>query len=122
MVSDFLALKEGEPATQEVKDMKDMIRRAERRWKNADVDGDGSLSKEEFRDFIHPEESQRAGGVAVLEAMEDMDTDRNKEVSLEEYMNHLNKVSKNQNSIPDSVTLTSVKNKYCDKKFILKLS
>lgn len=69
-----------------------MIRRAERRWKNADVDGDGSLSKNEFRDFIHPEESQRAGRVAVLEAMEDMDTDKNKEVSLEEYMTHLNKV------------------------------
>lgn len=69
-----------------------MIRRAERRWKNADADGDGSLSKPEFRDFIHPEESQRAGGVAVLEAMEDMDTDKNGEVAMEEYMAHLNKV------------------------------
>ncbi|KAG8181649.1 hypothetical protein JTE90_017007 [Oedothorax gibbosus] len=68
-----------------------MIRRAERRWKNADTDGDGSLSEDEFRDFIHPEESQRAGGVAVIEAMDD--TDKNGEVSLEEYMEHLNKVS-----------------------------
>ncbi|XP_054720411.1 calumenin-like [Uloborus diversus] len=95
------ALKEGEPKTQEMKELKDMIRRAERRWKNADVDGDGSLSKEEFRDFIHPEESQRAGGVAVLEAMEDMDLDRNKEVSLEEYMKHLNKVSGEEKEDPN---------------------
>jgi len=95
------ALKEGEPTTPEMKDMKDMIRRAERRWKNADVDGDGSLSKEEFRDFIHPEESQRAGGVAVMEAMEDMDIDKNKEVSLEEYMNHLNKVSGEEKDDPN---------------------
>lgn len=72
---------------------KEVLRRAERRWKNADVDGDGSLSKEELRDFIHPEESQRAGGVAVLEAMEDMDTNQDKKVSLDEYMAHLNKVS-----------------------------
>ncbi|GIX96536.1 calumenin-B [Caerostris extrusa] len=95
------ALKEGEPTTPEMKEVKDMIRRAERRWKNADVDGDGSLSKEEFRDFIHPEESQRAGGVAVIEAMEDMDKDKNKEVSLEEYMAHLNKVSGEEKEDPN---------------------
>ncbi|XP_055953108.1 calumenin-like [Argiope bruennichi] len=95
------ALKEGEPATPELKEVKDMIRRAERRWKNADVDGDGSLSKEEFRDFIHPEESQRAGGVAVIEAMEDMDKDKNNEVSLEEYMAHLNKVSGEEKEDPN---------------------
>ncbi|KFM61272.1 hypothetical protein X975_26470, partial [Stegodyphus mimosarum] len=95
------ALKEGEPKTEEMKELKDMIRRAERRWKNADVDGDGSLSKQEFRDFIHPEESQRAGGVAVLEAMEDMDLDKNNEVSLEEYMTHLNKVSGEEKEDPN---------------------
>ncbi|GFW08986.1 calumenin-B [Trichonephila clavipes] len=95
------ALKEGEPSTPEMKEVKDMIRRAERRWKNADVDGDNSLSKEEFRDFIHPEESQRAGGVAVIEAMEDMDVDKNKEVSLEEYMAHLKKVSGEEKEDPN---------------------
>ncbi|KAG8190050.1 hypothetical protein JTE90_023022 [Oedothorax gibbosus] len=88
-------------ATPEIKEVKDMIRRAERRWKNADTDGDGSLSKEEFRDFIHPEESQRAGGVAVIEAMEDMDMDKNGEVSLEEYMAHLNKVSGEEKEDPN---------------------
>lgn len=87
------ALKDGAPESEELKEIKDMIRRAERRWKNADVDGDGNLSKEEFRDYIHPEESQRAGGVVVEEAMEDMDLDKNGEVSLEEYMTHLQKVS-----------------------------
>uniref|UniRef100_A0A4Q8K2X6 Reticulocalbin-3 n=1 Tax=Liphistius sp. SGP-2016 TaxID=1905180 RepID=A0A4Q8K2X6_9ARAC len=86
------ALKQ-DPNSEEGKAVHDMLRRADRRWKNADADEDGSLSKEEFRDYIHPEESQKAGGVVVLEAMEDMDTDKNGEVSLEEYMIHLQKVS-----------------------------
>ncbi|XP_071036878.1 calumenin [Parasteatoda tepidariorum] len=89
-----------ENLTPELEEVKATMRRAERRWKNADVDGDGSLSKEEFRDFIHPEESQRAGGVAVLEAMEDMDTDKDNKVSLDEYMTHLNKVSGEEKEDP----------------------
>lgn len=55
----------------------------------ADGNDDSVLVKEEFKDFIHPEESKRARDVLVLEAIEDMDKDSNEEVSLEEYMNHL---------------------------------
>ncbi|XP_013777077.1 calumenin-like [Limulus polyphemus] len=78
---------------EDLANLKDMLRRSERRWKLADVNGDGVLTKEEFRELLHPEESARVGEVLVLEAIEDMDSDKNNEVSLEEYMEHLKKVS-----------------------------
>ena len=34
------------------------IEHDERRWKLADTDGDGSLSKEEYASFLHPEEAE----------------------------------------------------------------
>ncbi len=77
----------------DLKDLKLMYKRAERRWKLADKNGDSVLVIEEYRDFVHPEESDRTKGVLVDEAMEDMDKDANNEISLEEYMNHMTEVS-----------------------------
>ena len=42
-----------------------MIERDHRRWKQADKDQDGKLSKEEFQDFLHPEEAEHMRGVVV---------------------------------------------------------
>lgn len=70
-----------------------MQERTERRWKMADADGDGALDKAEFKNFLHPEEDEKARHVVVIEATEMMDNDKNGEVSLEEYMGHLKKVS-----------------------------
>ena len=39
------------------KNMKVMYKRAERRWKFADRNGDSVLVKEEYKDFVHPEEN-----------------------------------------------------------------
>ncbi|XP_054168188.1 calumenin-like [Oppia nitens] len=75
------------------KNYKNMFKRAERRWKYADRNSDSVLVKDEYKDFIHPEESDRTKEILVDEAMEEMDNDNNGEVTLEEYMNHINEMS-----------------------------
>ena len=42
-----------------------MIKRDERRWKKADGDGDGKLTKEEFAHFLHPEEAKHMQDIVV---------------------------------------------------------
>jgi hypothetical protein len=44
---------------------KDMIRRDKRRWEKADKNGDSLLVKEEYRDFLHPEETDHMKDVVV---------------------------------------------------------
>ena len=73
-----------------------MLKRAERRWKFADKNNDTVLIKEEFKFFLHPEESEHTKHLLVEEAMEDMDINGNKEITLEEYMKHMNEVSPEQ--------------------------
>ncbi|RWS10317.1 hypothetical protein B4U79_13928 [Dinothrombium tinctorium] len=83
---------ENENETDEnIKGLRVMYKRAERRWILADTNNDTLLIKQEFVDFIHPEESQvdKVREVLVLEAKEDMDSDGNDEVSFEEYMTHI---------------------------------
>lgn len=65
---------------------KDMIQRDERRWKTADKDNDGFLTKEEFADFLHPEEAEHMRDIVVKETMEDIDKDKDGYISLEEYI------------------------------------
>lgn len=68
-----------------------MVLRAERRWALADSNNDSILVKEEFQDFIHPEEStnENVRGVLVQESLEDMDRDGNDIITMNEYMDHL---------------------------------
>jgi len=73
-----------------------MYKRAERRWKTADKNNDKVLVKEEFKDFVHPEESEHSKNILVEEAMEDMDSDKNGEVSLDEYIKHMTEVSQDE--------------------------
>ena len=44
---------------------KDMVDRDERRWKRADRNEDGALTKEEFMDFLHPEEAENMKDIVV---------------------------------------------------------
>ena len=37
----------------------------ERRWKHADKDGDNVLTRDEFLDFLHPEESDKMKDLVV---------------------------------------------------------
>lgn len=68
---------------------KDMIRRDRRRWEKADSDKDDKLSKEEYTNFLHPEESEHMREVIVDETLEDIDKDKDGFISLEEYIGDL---------------------------------
>ena len=63
-----------------------MISRDERRWKKADLDGDGNLSKEEFASFLHPEDVEHMRDTVVMETLDDIDKDNDGFISLEEYI------------------------------------
>lgn len=63
-----------------------MILKDNKRWAAADVDGDGLLSKEEFASFLHPEESDHMRDIVVYETMDDMDTDKDNKISMDEYI------------------------------------
>ena len=51
-------------------DYKYMMNRDKRRWAKADQDGDGLLTKDEFADFLHPEEVAHMQEVVVEVSME----------------------------------------------------
>lgn len=53
-----------DPADEE--DYAEMVKRDERKFRKADVDRDGKLTKEEFAAFLHPEEHEHMKDVVVL--------------------------------------------------------
>lgn len=69
-----------------------LMRRSESRWNRADLNSDTVLTKDEFKGFVHPEEVEKLQTVLVDEALEDMDTDNDTLVTLDEYFNHLTTV------------------------------
>lgn len=52
---------------------KSMLSRDRRRWSVADRDGDDNLSRDEFVEFLHPEESDHMRDIVVAETLEDID-------------------------------------------------
>lgn len=60
--------------------------RDERRFKFADKNGDALLDKEEYAAFFHPEEFSHMKDIVVLEAIEDVDKDKDGLISIEEYI------------------------------------
>lgn len=85
------------------KTYKEMMRRDKRRWTLADRNGDNSLSKEEFTDFLHPEESDRMRGVIVEETLEDIDKDNDGKLSLSEYISDIYSQDAAGDEIPEWV-------------------
>lgn len=71
------------------KNYHEMMRRDFRRWGKADQNGDGSLTRQEFTDFMHPEESKHMRDIIVDETIEDLDKNNDGVLSLEEYINDL---------------------------------
>jgi len=65
---------------------KAMLSRDRRRWSVADRDGDDNLSRPEFAEFLHPEESPRMRDIVVAETIEDIDKDKDGKVSVDEYI------------------------------------
>ena len=58
----------------------------ERRWKAADLDHDGKLSKAEFAAFNQPWEYDYMHAVTAQENLEDMDKDMDGKISLQEFL------------------------------------
>ncbi|XP_063961066.1 calumenin-like isoform X1 [Lytechinus pictus] len=67
-------------------DFSTMIRRDKKRWKVADIDGDGDLTYEEFVGFLHPEEKGHMREIVVEETMEDIDQNGDGFVDIDEYI------------------------------------
>lgn len=82
-----------DPSNAHAESMKRLLARSERRWNSADANSDSLLTKEEFKDFVHPEESKNIRNILVDEALEDMDSNNDTSVTVEEYMKHLYSVS-----------------------------
>uniref|UniRef100_A0A4D5RQ68 Reticulocalbin-3 n=1 Tax=Ixodes scapularis TaxID=6945 RepID=A0A4D5RQ68_IXOSC len=82
---------------------RDMARRDKRRWDRADKDGDSHLDKEEFGNFLHPEESEDMKSVVVEETMEDIDKDRDGKISLDEYIGDMYGGAGDEEVVPEWV-------------------
>lgn len=65
---------------------KSMLVRDRRRWSVADRDGDDNLSRKEFTEFLHPEESSRMRDIIVAETLEDIDKNNDGKISVDEYI------------------------------------
>ncbi|XP_064599975.1 calumenin-like isoform X2 [Liolophura sinensis] len=65
---------------------KEMMDRDKRRWAKADKDQDNTLTKDEFTDFLHPEEAEHMRDVVVMETLDDIDKDKDGFISLEEFI------------------------------------
>lgn len=73
-----------------IKQLKLMASRAEIRWKLADDSADTLLTKSEFKYLLHPDEgNEELQQLFINEATEDMDIDKNKQISLDEFMKHI---------------------------------
>jgi len=65
----------------------EIIERDQNRFKAADKDGDGTLSKDEFADFLHPEDGgPHMREVVIYETIADIDKDGDGLVNMEEYL------------------------------------
>ncbi len=52
----------------------------------ADKDGDDFLEQDEFKAFLHPEEYNHMKEVVIDEAFDDMDTNKDGQITLAEYI------------------------------------
>lgn len=86
------------------KTYKDMMRRDRRRWELADENADDHLSRDEFINFLHPEESEHMRTVVVEETLEDIDKNGDGQISLEEYISDMYAPDASGDQVPDWVT------------------
>lgn len=65
---------------------KGMLARDRRRWSVADRNADDGLTRAEFTEFLHPEESPRMRDLVVSETLEDIDKNNDGKLSVDEYI------------------------------------
>ncbi|XP_059610497.1 calumenin [Phlebotomus argentipes] len=82
---------------------KAMLTRDRRRWSFADKDGDDHLSRKEFTDFLHPEDSSRMRDVVITETIEDIDKNADGKVSVDEYIGDMYRASEDGEEEPEWV-------------------
>uniref|UniRef100_U5EW90 Reticulocalbin-3 n=1 Tax=Corethrella appendiculata TaxID=1370023 RepID=U5EW90_9DIPT len=82
---------------------KAMLTRDRRRWSIADRNGDDLLTREEFTDFLHPEESPYMRDIVVTETLEDIDKNDDGKVSIDEYIGDMYRVAENDEEEPEWV-------------------
>lgn len=63
------------------------------RWDKADLDGNGEMSAEEFRAFLHPEDAPHMHDIIIDETLEDIDKDHDGYISLQEYLDFMHQSS-----------------------------
>lgn len=73
----------------DIKTYREMMLRDKRRWQTADKNDDNQLSKEEFSDFLHPEEVPHMQDIVIIETLEDIDKDKDGKISLKEYISDM---------------------------------
>ena len=61
----------------------------QRRWKAADLDQDGKLTREEYAAMYYPWEYKHMHDTVAQENLEDMDKDKDGLLSLQEYLGTL---------------------------------
>nr|CDS20243.1 calumenin [Echinococcus granulosus] len=66
-------------------ELQQTITRDKRRFEKADTDGDGKLTKDEFAAFLHPEEFEHMRDIVIDETLEDLDSNKDGRIDLEEY-------------------------------------
>ncbi|TGZ71494.1 hypothetical protein CRM22_002612 [Opisthorchis felineus] len=66
-----------------------VVKQDKRRWDAADLDKDNALTKDEFADFLNPEDKAHMRDAVIDELLEAVDTDRNGQVSESEYLDDL---------------------------------
>ena len=65
------------------------VRRDKRRWKAADLDHDGYLTRDEYRVFLHPDYFDGMHSLMIEEKFELMDKNHDKRISFEEFISNL---------------------------------
>lgn len=81
-----------------------LMERDKKRFKAADQDGDGKLTKKEYADFLHPEESKHMNDIVINETLEDLDKNGDGVVNIDEFIYDIYPVTLNDsNEEPDWV-------------------